>query len=413
MALDTFKRISDQVRSHGPAADILLCRTWVNNSFRRIAERRHWSWLTKFGQFVSPGVTNSGTVNTTNGSPIVTGNGTTWTTALIGQQFRVGLNNIIYTVQSVEGSTQLTLDAPFTYLSLTNVGYQIYQCYFTVPTDFFAFVTIIDPRLNWQLNLNSTQQDINQWDAQRASIGSTYAFVSRDYTTTYAGSVSQPVQILGTGTTPATTGAYQGPVNTVFTIQIVGSGVSGVATFQWKAGNGAFSPTLPTVSTSLQQGVNVYFPAIGTYNAGDLFTIQCIAIPQVGLPRYEGWPHYQGPYSWPFLYISRAPDLEDPNVVLPRTIRGDVLLKMALVELARWPGNPPDRPNPYYNLAAADRHEARAERLIMELETKDDEIFESDLDYSYYIGLPFAPFPWGDASWLQTHDVGPFVGTWG
>lgn len=409
--LDTFSRISNQVRLRCPSADILLAQDCVNHAFRQIAERRHWSWLIKFGQFISPALVNAGTVTATNNSNVITGSGTGWTAEIIGRQFRTGLGAPVYTIASVQSPTQLTLDAPYGFQSGSSLGYQIYQCYFTPPSDFLTFMTVFDPRLNWQLNLNSTQADINQWDAQRASVGLTYAFVQRDYTTSYAGSIAQPVQVIGTGAVPATTGAYQGASNTVYTIQINGSGASGTATYQWKVGNGAFSPTQTTsdIETTLSLGVNVYFPSIGNYTSGDIFTIQCIAIPQVGLPRYEGWPHYQGAYNWGFMYVSRAVDLEDPGAVLPRTIRGDVLLEMALAELAGWPGNPPERPNPYFSPTSKDRLTAKAERMIMELERQDDEIYETDLSYSRFINMPFAPAPFLDANYMQSHDVG-YVG---
>lgn len=411
MALDTFSRISNQVRMRSGAADILLAQDWVNHRWRQIAETRHWSWLMKFGQFISPPLTNAGTVTVQNGQFTVNGSGTNFTTALIGQQFRVSLAAPIYTVSSVQSTTQLTLDAPFAYQTVTNVGYQIYQAYFTVPSDFLTFVTVVDPRLNWQLHLNSTQAEINMFDAQRASVGLAYAVVSRDYTTQYAGSISQPIQVVGSGSVPATTGAYQGVVNSVYTVQIVGTGASGVATYQWKAGNGSFSPTqtTSTLAVTLSQGVQLYFPNIGTYTNGNIFTIQCTAIPQVGLPRFEMWPHFQGQYNWPFIYISRPSDIEDPGSVLPYTIRGDVILEGALADLAGWPGNPPNNVNPYYSLAKADRHEKKFQSMVMELERQDDEIFETDVQYSQYIGLPFAPFPFADASWLQTHDA-PYLG---
>ncbi len=404
--LDTFDHIANSVRLRCPAADILLARDAVSHAFRQVAERRNWSWLIKFGQFISPALTTGGTITATNGSYVVTGSGTTWTGALTGQQFRVGIGSPIYTVQSVQSTTQLTLDAPFGYQTSTTTAYQIYQCYFTPPADFFTFMTIWDPRLNWQLNINSTQEDINQWDSQRASIGSTYAFVQRDYTTNYVGSVGTPTQVIGSGAIPATTGAYSGAVNTVFTVQIDSGGASGVATYIWKAGNGAFSlsQTTDVNAVPLQQGVQIYFP-VGTYVTGDTFSITCIATPQVGLPRYEGWPHYQGAYCWPFMYIARATDLEDPGAVLPRTIRGDVLLTMALAELAGWPGSN-DQPNPYYSVANQNYLTAKSERMIMELERQDDNIYETDLSYSAYIGMPFAPFPWADANYLQSHDVG-------
>jgi hypothetical protein len=236
--------------------------------------------------------------------------------------------------------------------------------------------------------------------------------VSRDYTTNYAGSISQPVQIIGTGQIPATTGAFSGAVNTVYTVQITGTGVSGVATYQWKAGSGAFSTgqLTSTFATALAQGVNVYFPATGSYTNGDTFIIQCIAIPQVGLPRFELWPHMQSQYNWGYMYVSRAQDLEDPNVPLPYTIRGDVLLEMSLSEAANWPGVSEEKRNPYYNPVVQARHERNAERLVAELERQDDEIFEMDTMYSMYIGLPFAPFPFGDAGWLQSHEPPNIMG---
>lgn len=406
--LDTFSRIANNVRLRCPSADILLAQNAVNNAFRQVAERRHWSWLIKFGQFISPPLYNIGTVTATNGLYVVIGSGTSWTSNLTGLQFRLGTSSPVYTILSVDSPTQITLDAAFGYQTSTNVGYQIYQAYFTPPSDFLTFMTIVDPRLNWQLHLNATQSEINQYDAQRAYVGTTYAFVQRDYTTAYVGSVSAPVQIVGSGAIPQATGPFSGAVNAVFTVQINGSGASGTATYVWKAGNGAFSPTQTSDVNPviLQQGVNLYFPAIGSYTNGDMFVIQCIAVPQVGLPRFEGWPHYQGAYNWPFFYVSRATDLEDPGAVLPRTIRGDVLLKMALADMAQWPGNPPDKPNPYFNLGLADRLTAHAERMILELERQDDEIYETDTSYSAYIGMPFAPAPWLDASFIQSHDIG-------
>lgn len=407
MALDTFERIANKVRLRCPAADLLLCRDWVNDSFRRVAERRHWSWLVKFGQFISPALYNTGTVSCTQGSPTITGTNTAWSGVLIGRQFRVGLGSPVYTIQSVESATSLTIDAPFGFASVTNVGYLIYQAYFTVPPDFLTFLTVYDPRLNWQINLNNTQAELNSWDAQRASVGNVYTVVSRDYTTNYAGNIGLPVQIIGTGAAPVSSGAFTGPVNALYTIQITGSGASGVATFQWKVNNGAFSGniTTSTLAFTMAQGVSVYFPASGTYTNGDTFILQCTAVPQVGLPRYELWPHYQGAYDWPFMYISRATDLEDLGAVLPRTIRGDVLLEMALAEAANWPGPSPEKRNPYYNPVVQARHERKSEKLIEELELQDDNIFETDVSYSMFLNLPFAPFPWGDSQWLQSHDA--------
>lgn len=121
------------------------------------------------------------------------------------------------------------------------------------------------------------------------------------------------------------------------------------------------------------------------------------------LPRYELWPHKKEQYTYPFLYASRPDDLEDPGATLPRFIRGDVLLEMALAEAARWPGTE-GKENKYHNQKLADFHEAKAMMLVAELELQDDNIYEDNVSYQTVINMPYAPLPWVDANWMQNHD---------
>jgi hypothetical protein len=192
----------------------------------------------------------------------------------------------------------------------------------------------------------------------------------------------------------------------LFTVQVTFSGGTGTATYQWRKGSGAWTTGIVTDSNpqDLQDGVQVYWPTTGTYTAGDSFVIQATATPSAGLPRYEIWPHQTGAYVYPFIYEARATDLGDPNAVLPRYIRGDVLLEMALAEAARWPGPSPDKPNVYLSPVLGQIHLQRAERMIMELERQDDEVYEQDVGFQLPLGFPYAT-PLGDASWLQSHSI--------
>lgn len=122
------------------------------------------------------------------------------------------------------------------------------------------------------------------------------------------------------------------------------------------------------------------------------------------LPQYEIWPHQRANYVYPFLYISRPPDLTDSGATLPRYIRGDVLLESALAQCARWPGPSRDEPNPYFNLALAMQHEQRSQAMIADLARTDDEIIENDVTYVSLSSMPYAAIPWGDSRWLQSHD---------
>src|SRR5262245_37087920 len=94
-----------------PAASPFLTQDWVRNAFRQIAERRRWSWLIKFGQFIAPAVYNTGTVSVTRNSTTVTGVGSSWDQSMVGLQFRIGTATPIYTVAQVNSTTSLDLDA--------------------------------------------------------------------------------------------------------------------------------------------------------------------------------------------------------------------------------------------------------------------------------------------------------------
>lgn len=122
------------------------------------------------------------------------------------------------------------------------------------------------------------------------------------------------------------------------------------------------------------------------------------------LPMFEAWPHIQQEYCLPYLFIKRPQDLSEPGAALPRYIRGDVLLEMALAQAARWPGTNTMQ-NSYFNLALARDHDARAQKMIFDLERQDDELFESDLLVQSVSSMPIATFPLGDSRWLQSHGI--------
>lgn len=315
MALYTYPDIWNQVLLRAPDTGPFLAQNFVRNSFLRIAERRRWSWLIKFGQFISPAPYVTGTVSVTQGSTTVTGVGTLWTTAsptLLYQQFRIGLTAPIYTIITVTDDTHLELDSPYGGATATNTVYRIYQCFFPTPTDYHSMLTLWDPAMNWQLYLNIKQEQLNIWDAQRATMGNAYSVSYRD-------------------------------------------------TSQYYIGNTATTP---------------------------------------GVPRLELWPHSLS-RTFPCLYESRCIDISEPGAILPRYIRGDMLLEMSLAEAAYYPGTR-DKPNAYKDLAAARRHEQKAELMIAEAERQDDETDMQDLMVQYNVPAALA-VPWGDSSWLQKH----------
>lgn len=197
MSLDTFRDCFGRVLLRSPVAGPILASDWVRNAFRRVAKKRLWSWLVGYGEAIFPNKVNAGTVTVTLNNNQVIGDATAaaaWNTAqttlgqsLIGQQFRLASTQPIYTITAVSTTVNpndtLTLDLLWGGPTQAGIGYLIYQAYFTPPSDFASFQTVIDPKMNWQLWANRwTQSNLNTWDAQRASSGNPYSVVFRDYT---------------------------------------------------------------------------------------------------------------------------------------------------------------------------------------------------------------------------------------
>lgn len=313
MALSTYDQLVRQVKLRCPAASLFLCREWLDYAFRQLWDTRQWSWTRKRLQFLMPQQYNTGLVNVTRGSTSVVGVGTTFTVDMVNRQFRVGTQTPIYTIASFTNPTNIDLTEVYGGSTVTGAGYSIYQAYVTPPSDFQQFITVVDTLMNWQLELNVQQEELNAWDAQRANTGTAYVIAPFDY-------------------------------DNIFN-----------------------NPPLP---------------------------------------RYEIWPHQRAEYVYSGLYISRMPDLSDPGASLPRYIRGDVLLETAMAQAARWPGPARDAPNPYFSLALAQMHDARAAKMVRELELTDDNICETDVYYQSLSAMPMAAIPYGDARFLQSHDIG-------
>jgi hypothetical protein len=278
-----------------------------------------------------------------------------------------------------------------------------------MPDDFQAFYSVINPTANYRLNHNATQAEFDSYDPQRSQSGSSYALAFHDYTRNTQGQVGGVLAVAGSGPAPVagTSQGYSYPQDSIYVVQIATGGSSGAATFNWRQETGITQGAgllTSTGFTSLSNGVQVAFP-VGTYVAGDLFVIPCKTDKTSGVPRYELWPRpVNVPEVYPFVYTKKLPALTDETPTLPQYVarRGDVLIEMALANFSLWPGTP-NQPNPYRDVAASNIHRANAEKLIYELEKKDDDTANKDLTYQ---GLPFMG-PWRDGSWLQTHAIYP------
>ena len=112
-----------------------------------------------------------GTANVTNGSQAVTGNGTNWTTDLIGRQFRVGYNTPIYTITAVSSATSLTINLPWGW-STGSFGYFVAQYYYPLSGDIRYIYECLNLLLGYRMwtNLNvRTLDSTDPWRSQQFS----------------------------------------------------------------------------------------------------------------------------------------------------------------------------------------------------------------------------------------------------
>lgn len=408
--MDTFTTLWNRLLNRAQAVGPILAQDLVRDAFQQLQSRREWSWLMKTGAFYPSVFYQAGTISIASGN-VVTGAGTAWTQDMIGSQIRGGAPPSIlptYTILQVLSATSLLIDRPWVGPALSGASYQIFQCYFAVPSDFASFVSLVSVTNNYQLHTNVSQAQLNLCDAQRVNLaGNSYAASFLDYTQNFQGTVGAGVQVHGTGPAPipSTSYGFSFPADEVYSIEITTGGQPGGAlAFQWRENGGPAQGPIAVADSNaidLANGVSVYWPQ-ETYILGDAFAVPCKALSAASQARYELWPRpVNTPYVYPYLYRAVLPALSDEQPQLPPLIaqRGDVLLEMALANCARTPGTA-EMPNPYFNPVLAQQHDHRADLLIEDVSMRDDEVAIKDLSWTR---LPFAPAPWLDASFLQSH----------
>lgn len=410
---DTFITLYNRLLTRVPAIGTILAQQFIGDSWRTLQSRRQWSWRRGTGVFVPTIQYQTGTASTNvaAGNPtMITGIGTTWTPQMVGQQIR--LNSVgypWYTIVGFVSATSLLIDQPWAGPDLTASNYQILQVYYQVPNDYGYWYNVISPRDGYCLTTTVTAAEIDMFDPQRTTQGQTYCVAFHDYVSQYGGTISAVIPVIQTGAAPpisTTTTGYTYVTNATYIIKVTGTGIAGVATYQWmRSGQTAFSLNVTTADTAqnLADGVQVYWPDGVTYNNGDCFVINGVTNITQSTPRFELWPTpTNNQYLYTFLYIRKEYDLTDDKPYLPPPIaaRGEVLLEMALMKAATFPGVSKDQPNPYYSLPLSAQHKAESERLINDLERNDEEVGLSDLWYNAY---PFYPAPWETGQWQQTH----------
>lgn len=170
---DDFDGISRKLLLRCPKLGPFIARDIVKSSFNDIVELWQWSWLLKRAQLSVPSVYNTGTAQVTYGSPTVTITTGVVSSDHVGRQFRVGIASPILTIIAIDaGLNTYTLSDNWLGTSGTGLGYAVYQAYLSMPSDFHAFFSVIDPATYWPIQTdNVTLEMIDRRDPQRSVIG--------------------------------------------------------------------------------------------------------------------------------------------------------------------------------------------------------------------------------------------------
>lgn len=417
MANETYSQLWRALQLHAPVLPTALAQQFIVARFRDVRRKRLWSWRVAQSQFIVPNVYSTGLASATLGSNVITGQGTGWTSALLGLQFRFGNVAPIYTVVEVDSTTQLLLDQPYGGVAgASPTGYQIFMGYLTPPTDFQDFISVRDTFNNYRLQTHLSQEFLDSIDAQRATSGNAYGIADFRYSQSPTlGSVSQAAVAVGSNLDPLpiTLGTYTGRTDSLFIFTVTTGGPTGTALFTWSKDNGTPHTNTPTNALPfvLQEGVNIQWPAIDpsgnqiVYVQNDVFVCKVRPGFAATVPQYEIWPYGLAQRVYPFLYDRRFPDLTDPNGLIPPFIDPDVLVKGALADVCRWKGTE-TRNNTMYGLDTAMSFEKEFQAKVAEMEREDDEVYCVDVRYQMesFSLLEYAPFPYG-ANWAQSHAV--------
>lgn len=166
-----YRTMLNEVVSWNPDLDPMTAGRFINNYYRKVIDMRSWYGLKLKGQVSVQAITNGGQAVTVQGSPFVRGIGTTWTTALIGLQFRTSFTLNYQTITNVVAATQtIQLDTPYGTQGSTG-GYQIANCYLDFGANIKRLLWAVNQQQGWPMDVNVPIESVNAWDVWRQSLG--------------------------------------------------------------------------------------------------------------------------------------------------------------------------------------------------------------------------------------------------
>ncbi|HZI93368.1 MAG TPA: hypothetical protein VFE84_03935, partial [Patescibacteria group bacterium] len=165
----TFEDVFRSVRLQAPDVPPMLARRFVQDTYAWIAARRGWQFLRR-ETTIQVQAASTTVVSVVAGQADITAT-SVFALTDIGRQFRVGSGDT-FTILALDAFLAVaTLDRPYTGDTDPIAVAQIIDAYYTVPSDFGRFDTIVDLAQSRRLTYFTSQLELDRIDPRRTNSG--------------------------------------------------------------------------------------------------------------------------------------------------------------------------------------------------------------------------------------------------
>jgi hypothetical protein len=180
--------IANELTGYVPGLPQIEARNLASRAYRDICDEARWSFQVAETDLLAPPLLNAGTVSVTQLTNIVRPdaaaaaafNGPLYP-FLTTRQFRVS-GGPIYNILSWDTTiNEMALDKLYIGPTNATAQYQIYTCYFIVPTGFRQWISVKDQVNGYRIqqrNLHRKRQELDRRDPQRSAAGLPYWLVA-------------------------------------------------------------------------------------------------------------------------------------------------------------------------------------------------------------------------------------------
>jgi hypothetical protein len=163
----TWGQVRMQLQMAAPGVSLDLIDSSLNSRYEQILNYHEWEGLHAHTTVETQAAYQSGTdsVTPTVGSTAITGSGTAWTSALVGQRFLVVGDTEFYTITAVGSATSLTIDRAYegdadqaAGTTLPGSAYILFQHIYALPSDCKYIESVENPITGYPLQFLAKEQ---------------------------------------------------------------------------------------------------------------------------------------------------------------------------------------------------------------------------------------------------------------